>query len=120
MRKLDMSTSSFKSNRKFYDDKNYPRGMSRSGDFTLAEVNILENHGIALQDLAAGTRNPGTDEEERFVKVCAGELEAESKIERTWKKYQGKVMCPKQFHTLFGRAKVDVDDSDSEPLDLDD
>ena len=123
MSKTEISQDSFYTNQKFYDDKHYPRGMSRSGEYSLSEVNILETYGIALKELASGARVATTEEEARFIKVCTGELEALSKIERTWKKYQNKVLSPKQFHTLFGRSKVqtgsDNDTADNEPLDLD-
>ncbi|QOL26971.1 DUF413 domain-containing protein [Thalassotalea sp. LPB0316] len=112
---------SFLSNRRFYDDKNYPRGMSRSGDYSISEVQILETHGVALQEIANGTREPQTEAEIRFKGVCDGIYQAESKIEKTWLKYQNKVLTPRQFHTLFGSRKVD-DDGDSAPaedLDLD-
>lgn len=111
---------SFKASRKFYDDRNYPRGMSRSGDYTLSEVQILENHGVALQELATAKREPLNDEEQRFVDVCQGSLLPESKVEKAWLKYQNKVLTPKQFHTLFGRTKVEAgeDDSTADPIDL--
>jgi len=121
MSTTNISKDSFKANRKFYDDKNYPRGMGRSGDFTLAEVQILESFGVALKELSEGSRVPINDEEQRFVNVCQEGLAPETKIEKAWLKYQNKVLCPKQFHTLFGRTKVEAseDDTPTEQLDLD-
>lgn len=122
MNTLEVSKDSFKANRKFYDDRNYPRGMSRSGDYTLAEVNILESHGIAFLELAKKTREPINEEETRFQEVCDGKALPESKMEKAWIKYQNKVLSPKQFHTLFGRSKVDaedVPDAENGSLDLD-
>ena len=58
MNTKNISIDSFQSNRRFYDDKNYPRGMSRSGDYTLNEVKILEQYGVALQAIADGTKVP--------------------------------------------------------------
>ena len=110
---------SFLSNRRFYDDKNYPRGMSRSGDYSISEVQILETYGIALSDIANGTRAPITDDEQRFKGVCDGLYRAESKIEKAWLKYQNKVLTPKQFHTLFGTRKVD-DDNEPPTADIED
>lgn len=114
MATTDTSKESFKANRKFYDDRNYPRGLSRSGDFTLSEARILENHGIALQELMSGKRQAETEEEKNFLLVCEGEAEATTTIEKAWKKYQNKVLSPKHFHTLFGKRKVDAEDSASE------
>ena len=82
MTTIDISKDSFKASRKFYDDKNYPRGMGRSGDFTLAEVQLLENHGIAFQALALEKQPPINDEERRFVQVCKGELSPVTKAEK--------------------------------------
>ncbi|GLX82456.1 DUF413 domain-containing protein [Thalassotalea eurytherma] len=110
---------SFQSTRRFYDDKNYPRGINRSGDYSISEVKILEQHGVALQEIANGKRVAVTAEEQQFKAVCDGERSAETKIEKTWLKYQNKVLSPKQFHTLFGTRKVD-DDGDNSPTDLED
>ena len=105
MNTIEINQDSFKSNRKFYDDSNYPKGISRSGDFTLSEVQVLEQYGVALSELSSGKRPPVTEQEQHFVDVCSGQAEPENKIEQVWRKYQNKTLSPKQFHTLFGRAK---------------
>ncbi|WP_281555912.1 DUF413 domain-containing protein [Thalassomonas sp. RHCl1] len=120
MNTTEINQDSFKSNRKFYDDRNYPRGMSRSGDYTLAEVQLLEQYGVALSELSSGKRSPINEQEQHFVEVCEGKAEPEHKIEKTWLKYQNKVLTPKQFHTLFGKAKIASDSMASEAVDLDD
>ena len=97
---------SFTSTKKFYDDINYPRGLSRSGDYSLKEVNIIENYGIALRELSSGVRQPITKEEQDFVKVCSGEMQATSDVEKAWRKYQKNILSPKQFHTLFSSTKL--------------
>lgn len=127
MATINISKESFLATRKFYDDRNYPRGMSRSGDFTLSEVQIIETHGVALQALMTKSQIPINDEEKHFILVCEGKADANTSIEKAWKKYQNKVLSPKHFHTLFGRTKVDVEDdssstntdSDSIGLDID-
>ncbi|SEK77012.1 hypothetical protein SAMN05216262_102325 [Colwellia chukchiensis] len=106
------SLQSFQTDRKFYDDKNYPRGLSRSGDYSLKEVAIIENHGIAFLDLASGKRAPVTEVEQQFIKVCQGEILPTTAEEKAWLKYHNKILTPKQFHTLFGRSKVAVFDDD--------
>ncbi|MGJ8690976.1 MAG: DUF413 domain-containing protein [Thalassotalea sp.] len=115
----DLSRESFQTSRKFYDDKNYPRGMRRSGDYSISEVNILETYGVALASLAAGTIEPLTDEEINFKSVCNGEITPTTAIEKAWLKYQNKILTPKQFHTLFGRSKVDTSTADSDTEDDD-
>lgn len=119
MKTVNILKESFQATRRFYDDKNYPRGFNRSGDFTLAEGRILETHGIALQELMNGTKAPINDEEKQFILVCEGKADATTPVEKAWKKYQNKVLSPKHFHTLFGRRKVDADDSDSSSSDSD-
>ena len=115
------SSESFQTSRKFYDDVNYPRGISRSGDYSLKEVSLLENHGVAFLELANGNRAPANDIEIQFIKVCQGELSPTTAEEKTWVKYKNKTLTPKQFHTLFGRNKVEDDpEIETEPDDLDD
>ena len=120
MTNLAISQESFNVDRKFYDDKNYPRGMKRSGDFTLAEAEALEQYGVALMALSSGNRQPITEEEHHFVEVCRGNTTVGSTIERAWLKYQNIILTPKQFHTLFGRTKVEADEEiEADPDDLD-
>ncbi len=102
----DISHNSYKTDRKFYDETNYPRGLKRSGDFTLKEADLLEQYGVALKELANGTRLPADDTERQFVNVCQNKIEAQSCVEKAWLKYQNKTLTPKQFHTLFGSSKV--------------
>ncbi|TRX54980.1 DUF413 domain-containing protein [Thalassomonas sp. M1454] len=113
----ELSKDSFKTTRRFYDDKNYPRGMGRSGDFTYSETEIVEQYGVAFQELSAGTREPVTAEEEQFVKVSKGELEPSTDYEKAWVKYQNKTLTPKQFHTVFGSNKAQVNEDDESPAD---
>lgn len=120
MSTLELSKDSFKATRKFYDDRNYPRGISRSGDFTIAEVQIIENYGVTLRALAMGTQTPINDVEQHFVEVCQGKCEAQTAIERAWLKYQSKTMSPKQFHTLFGRNKIESNGEEIVSDDLED
>ena len=120
MTNLAMQQESFNVDRKFYDDKNYPRGMKRSGDFSLAEAELLEQYGVALMALASGTRLPITEEELHFVEVCRGNTIVANTIERAWLKYQNIILTPKQFHTLFGRTKVEAEEElELDPDDLD-
>jgi len=122
MANLGMSQKSFNVDRNFYDDRNYPRGMKRSGDFSLAEAELLEEYGVALIALSSGVRLPITEEEQHFVEVCRGNTIVGNTIEKAWLKYQNIILTPKQFHTLFGRTKVESDEDeeiDSDPDDLD-
>jgi hypothetical protein len=102
---------SFVAKRRFFDDRNFPKGFSRSGRFTMAEGSLLEKHGVAMQELEDGVRQPETEEEQRFVQVCKGELEATSVFEKTWQKYKQRVNEKRKFHTVFGKKRI-ADGSD--------
>ena len=39
---------SFTTTNRFFDNKHYPRGFSRHGDFTIKEAQLLERHGYAF------------------------------------------------------------------------
>ena len=51
-----MQAKSFDTAKKFFDDRNFPRGFTRSGDFTRSQASILETLGMALKDLHEGHR----------------------------------------------------------------
>ena len=39
---------SFTTTNRYFDNKHYPRGFSRHGDFTIKEAQLLERHGCLL------------------------------------------------------------------------
>ncbi len=102
---------SFVAKRRFFDDRNFPKGFTRSGRFTLAEGNLLEKHGASMQELEDGTRQPVNEEEQRFLQVCKGEAEAASVYEKTWMKYKQRIQEKRKFHTVFGKKRI-ADGSD--------
>lgn len=93
---------SFTTTNRYFDNKHYPRGFSRHGDFTIKEAQLLERHGHAFNDLDLGKREPVTEEEKLFVAVCRGEREPVTDAERVWSKYMTRIKRPKRFHTLSG------------------
>ena len=118
MNATNNSLNSFQTNRKFYDDINYPRGIGRSGDYSIKDVSLLENHGMAFLELSSDKREPKNDIEIQFLKVCRGDILPSTLEEKVWIKYQRKILTLKQFHTLFGRNKVCVNENnDLEELD---
>ncbi len=102
---------SFVAKRRFFDDRNFPKGFTRSGRFTLAEGNLLEKHGASMQELEEGIRQPVNEEEQRFLQVCKGEAEAISTFEKTWMKYKQRIQEKRKFHTVFGKKRI-ADGSD--------
>ena len=103
---ISVLRQAFVSQRQFYDDKNFPRGFSRSGNFTLLEASILEQHGIILSGLYNKTLIPQNEIQEQFLKVINGESAVSNAIERAWLKYLKITTCKTKFHTLFGRSKI--------------
>lgn len=102
---------SFVTTNRFFDNKNYPRGFSRHGDFTIKQAQILERLGYAFNELDLGKREPVTAEEKAFVAVCRGEKEPDTEAEKIWFKYIVRIRKPKRFHTLSG-GKPQIDASD--------
>lgn len=93
---------SFVTTSRFFDNKHYPRGFSRHGDFTIKEAQLLERFGQAFNDLDMAKRDPLTEEERQFVEVCRGAREPVTEEEHVWMKYTKKTKHPKRFHTLSG------------------
>jgi len=108
---------SFTTTHRFFDNKHYPRGFSRHGDFTIKEAQLLERFGYAFNELDSGKRAPQGEEETAFVAVCRGERPAATDQEKVWLKYLTRTRSPKKFHTLSGGkpqmdAVEDYTDSD--------
>ncbi len=93
---------SFATTNRFFDNKHYPRGFSRHGDFTIKEAQLLERYGYAFNELDLAKREPVTEEEHLFLEVCRGVREPQTEAERVWSKYMTRVKRPKRFHTLSG------------------
>ncbi len=98
---------SFSVERRFFDDKNYPRGFSRHGDYTIKESQALEQYGQAFKALDSGERKPVTAEEKAFVAFCKGERPAETFLEKTWDKYRSHISTAKRVYTLSGVVGTD-------------
>lgn len=113
-----MSETAIRQGKKqFYDTTKFSRGFAKSGDFTLAEEQLLIRYGDTLRALETGELTPENAEEQRFLDVLANPDLASSKIEKAWTKYIRLARGRKRFHTLNGRNKPDaVDDyTDDEP-----
>ncbi|WP_286240801.1 DUF413 domain-containing protein [Neptuniibacter halophilus] len=81
----------FRSDGLFSDRINFPYGFLKSGEFTITQADLLEQHGQAYSELASGLRQPAGPEEQAFVRFCQGEKPAESHHERVWQRYLHKV-----------------------------
>ncbi|WP_394245609.1 DUF413 domain-containing protein [Vibrio astriarenae] len=110
-----MSETHFRYGRKrFYDNIKFPRGFAKSGDFTLAEEELLIQFGDTMLALELGELTPDNSEEKHFMKVLANPLKAKSKLERTWLKYTQLARGRKRFHTLNGSRRGTVVDTSDE------
>lgn len=103
---------SFSVTRRFFDDKNYPRGFSRHGDYTIRESQILEQFGQACIALESGERKPATAEEKHFVAVLKGEKAPETNLEKVWIKYRTLTTKTKRIYTLSGDVTGDLGGGD--------
>ncbi|CAH0532921.1 hypothetical protein VST7929_00770 [Vibrio stylophorae] len=108
--------------KRFYDDKKFPRGFAKSGDFTLTEEEILMTYGETMLALETGELAPENCDEKHFVKALAHPGKAKNKIEHVWLKYIRLSRGRKNFHTLNGTVKnndvVNDEDYSSEDDDV--
>lgn len=93
---------SFTTTNRYFDNKHYPRGFSRHGDFTIKEAQLLERHGYAFNELDLGKREPVTEEEKLFVAVCRGERASDRSRTRVVQVYDA-YQASKTFSHPFRR-----------------
>jgi uncharacterized protein YifE (UPF0438 family) len=101
-------------NKRFYDDKRFKRGFSKSGDFTLMESELLSLYGETMRAIDAGEIFPEGEQEKRFLLVCNQQLEPETKLEKVWMKYNALAHKRRSFHTLNSRSKSTTDNLENE------
>jgi len=82
-----MQTREYYLSRRFIDNKHFPYGFSRSGDFTIREVIELERFGSLYKALSEGTVINPSEDDELFLKVIAGEVESVQPEHKVWLKY---------------------------------
>ncbi len=101
--------------RRFHDNKNYPYGFSRSGDFTIAESRVLSINGTWLKALTDGDIEPTDDVEKNIVSVVKGKVPPQTSTERVWLKYL------KRIHRVRPRSLTGYtpDDTQKEPDETD-
>lgn len=87
----------------FYDDVHFPRGFRKSGDFSIAESELLTNVGSRLFSLEQGHRKPENQVEVQFVNMCSSKIEGQTKVEVLWQKYKT-LTKHKPFHALSGQT----------------
>lgn len=110
---------------KFFDNKHFARGFSRSGEFTINEAQVLENFGRTMKGLHEGSLTPENADEHEFISAFqdGGEY-VKSHYANCWKKYLNKTQR-KRTYTLCSTVKstgssYDDDDSDNDDIVIED
>lgn len=75
----------------FVDNRNYPYGLERSGDYSIREAERLRKLGETFRRLEVGELQPESEVEAQFVKMIRGEKEATTDNEKLWLKYRARV-----------------------------
>lgn len=101
----------FATHSRFYGDAYFPYGLSRSGEFNRRQSELLECHGKAYEGLYQGLREPVNSEEQRFLAVCRGEVEAVSEHEKVWMLFLRKVESRVSV-SAFGERYAHAPDTD--------
>lgn len=94
-------THGFKTESPFYDDVHFPRGFNKTGDFTIAEAEILTDIGRRLHMLEQEVCTPTNKVEKQFSQMCKEQSEGQTRIELLWQKYK-RLTVYKPFHNLNG------------------
>lgn len=95
---------------KFYDDANFPYGFRKSGNFSIAEAELLTDIGKRLFLLEQGLETPDNQVEEKFIEMCKTQRDGETQIERLWQKYQ-QLTKKRNFHSLTSQVKSNTQDN---------
>nr|WP_086938554.1 DUF413 domain-containing protein [Thaumasiovibrio occultus] len=84
----------------FIDNKSFPRGFGKSGNFTIAESRQLEVYGNVMRLLTEGSYLPADDEEVAFLDQIQGNAPLTSPLARVWLKYQALTTQRRRTYTL--------------------
>ncbi|MGY3942541.1 DUF413 domain-containing protein [Aeromonas tecta] len=101
---------SFESDKRFNDFKHFPRGLRRSGEFTVAEADSLEKYGTVMLALYQGNLAPRDEVESAFIEQVKSGAAGSNPHAKVWFKYL-KVIGPKRVHrlcTVAGGANEDL------------
>lgn len=101
---------SFSVTRRFFDDKNYPRGFARHGDYTIRESQTLEQYGQAFKALDLGERVPVTEEEKSFRCFLSWRTSSRNIFLRKLGINTALVFLPVNVFTLSGVVSADNPD----------
>lgn len=75
------STQGFTPSELFHDDVNFSHGFSKSGDFNIADVDLLVNIGKRLFIVEHALGKTKNEVDEKFVQLCSSHTEGQTKVE---------------------------------------
>ncbi len=101
---------SFESDKPFNDFEHFPRGIRRSGRFSIKESTLLEECGAVMMDLYKDLREPQDETEKTFLKEVKSSSVATDPYAKVFKKYLREI-SPKKTHNLTATASDDDDSS---------
>ena len=108
----------FETGKKFFDDKNFPYGISKSGQFNIKQAVLLEKHGNAYKSLYLDKMLPRCIKEQNFVNYFSGLDSSPDEHTVVWARYI-ELTEPKKEHgagcPYVNTASVSVE-SDSDDV----
>ena len=90
----------------FSDNRHYPYGLERSGDFSIREAELLRRLGETFRRLEVGEHQAVNEVEEQFLKMIRGEKEASTDCEKLWLKYRARVKANRGRRSLLPPATI--------------
>lgn len=117
-----MEQNSFISPIKFYDDYHFPKGFSRSGDFTLNEAEMLTNCGTIIHQLINNEFLPESEEQKHFKSVILGTSEPLYQVEKVYLKYLNVIdkMAKSAATSKYSKKNIQDNEKDSDNYEYDD
>ena len=103
---------SFKSDKPFNDFFHFPRGIRRSGRFSIKESELLEECGSVMTDLYTASRKPADDTEKEFVEQMKNPDLTPAIYAKVYQKYLREI-SPRKTHNLTASSDDDEGSMDS-------
>lgn len=101
---------SFESDKPFNDFVHFPRGIRRSGRFSIKESTLLEECGSVMMDLYQEVCEPKDETEKSFVAQIKSNNVITDPNAKVFKKYLREI-SPKKTHNLTATSGDDDDGS---------
>lgn len=110
--------------RPFNDKLNYPYGLSRSGDYSIRECDILNRCGSLFQALMKNEVQNPDPVDEHLLAVVNGQAEVTTPEEKAWMKYLEKTerlrAVPSMLVSFGKNSGEEIDFSEDQSFDSED